>query len=556
MSMAEATHEKVETPSSNNKALGTVGRLLGAIGMVLLCSTPLTYLLTDDWGALVWGKLALGVLFVAVYLATNADVFGRAAGARSTGLLAISGGTVVLVVGLLGVVNYIAYKNPKEFDLSREGIYTLSDQTLGVLGRLTDEVKIYAFFAPQEPSYGTVQETLARYKTHAPKLSYEMIDPQSRPDLVEKYTITEQGARIVITARGQDARAKMPSEEELTNGIVRVAEQTSKTIYFLTGHGESDIDDAQNPEGYKPLADAIRAEGYTVEKLNLLEGTSAAAGAQLKVEPGAGDAPPKGLEIPSKVSVLVIAGAKKPLLPPEVTAVEEFLKKGGRVIALLEPDSDAGLGTLLAQWKIEPQKDLVVDTNQLNRMLGLGPAAPIVQPPQDQQQHAVTKTMQLPAIMFAARSLKVAAGGMPGVDAVTLLEAGESAWGETALKDGSAALDDKDNKGPVPVAIAAVKPVGEPNKLSDEGRLFVAGDSEWVNGKYLSLQGNGDFILNVVNWLAEEQAKIAIRPKTRQASQVFLTGEQMGQLKFVALDILPVLLVAVGLGIVLIRRQR
>jgi len=59
-----------------------------------------------------------------------------------------------------------------------------------------------------------------------------------------------------------------------------------------------------------------------------------------------------------------------------------------------------------------------------------------------------------------------------------------------------------------------------------------------------------------VHWLAEEQARIAIRPRSRGASQLFLTGSQMGQVKFLAQDILPVLVVAFGLGIVLVRRKR
>ncbi len=554
MSTAEATQGKVETKrAAGPSPLSTVGRLLGAIGMVLLVSTPFTYLLTAEWGALVWAKLFLGLVLVGVYLVTNADVFGRVAGARSTGLMALSGGTVVVVLGLVVAVNYVAYKNPKELDLTREGIYTLSEQTVGVLSRLKDEVKIYAFYSSEEPPFATVQEILSRYQRHSPKLTYELIDPEARPDLAEKYAITARGPRLVVTARGQDARAKDESEEELTNAIVRVAEQTEKAIYFLTGHGEGDIADAENEEGFKALAEAIRAEGYAVETLNLMAGGSAQKGAQVKLEDKQGQGE---LDIPAEVSVLVIAGARKPLLAPEVAALEKYLQKGGRLIALLEPDSDAGLGTLLAQWKVEPQKDIVVDTNQLNRLLGLGPAAPMVQPPEAAMEHAVVKTMQSPVVLFSARSLKVGAGGLPGVEPTVLLEAGESAWGETALKDGSAALDERDHKGPVPVAIVSTKPVGEPDKRSDEARLFVTGDSEWVDNKYLQLQGNGDFILNVVNWLAEEQEKIAIRPKTRQASQVFLTGEQMGQLKFVSLDLLPVLIVALGLGVVLIRRQR
>jgi ABC-type uncharacterized transport system involved in gliding motility auxiliary subunit len=100
--------------------------------------------------------------------------------------------------------------------------------------------------------------------------------------------------------------------------------------------------------------------------------------------------------------------------------------------------------------------------------------------------------------------------------------------------------------------------LGQPDasKLSDEARLVVFGDSDWVTNKYHGMQGNGDIALNTINWLAEEEDRIAIRPKTRQASRLSLAGEDLGYLKFFSMDIIPVFLVAMGLGIVLIRRQR
>ena len=70
------------------------------------------------------------------------------------------------------------------------------------------------------------------------------------------------------------------------------------------------------------------------------------------------------------------------------------------------------------------------------------------------------------------------------------------------------------------------------------------------------MQGNTDLFLNTINWLAEQEEKIAIGRKSRQASQLFLSVGQLGLLKFFSLDLLPVLYVAFGLGIVLSRRQK
>jgi len=553
MTSSDVPHNKTDSRRESVSSLTTLGRLAGAIGVVLLVSTPFTMLLTDGFGPLVIGKIVLAALLCGLYFATNRDFFSRLAGSRSSGLMAVSVVSVVVVLGVVGVLNYVAFKNPKQFDMTREGLYTLSEQTTGLLGRLKDEVKIYAFYGSADPAFAQVQETLSRYKAAGSKLTFEMVDPQARVDLVEKFTITERGPRIVITSHGQDARAKEPSEEELTNGIVKVAEQTSKTVYFLTGHGEADLNDGDNAEGYKGVAESIRAEGYAVEPLSLITGEQAKAGAKVALAA----APTGALAIPANAAVLVLAWPKSPLFGPEVAALEAYLNKGGRLIVLLEPDRDGGVRTLLKQWKIELHNDLVVDTNPLNRLMGLGAAAPMVQPTEAQEGHALFKGMSAPAVFLTARSLAIGTGGLTGVEAVPMLESGASAWGETNLVDGQAAFDEKkDFAGPVTVAALATKSVSEPDKRSEEARLFVAGDANFIDNKHLRLQGNSDLFVNAVNWLAEEQQKIAIRAKTRSSSQLFLSGEQMGQIKFFSLDIFPVLLVAVGLGIVLIRRQR
>ncbi|HET6345986.1 MAG TPA: DUF4350 domain-containing protein, partial [Myxococcota bacterium] len=244
------------------------------------------------------------------------------------------------------------------------------------------------------------------------------------------------------------------------------------------------------------------------------------------------------------------------LLAPEVEALEAYLNEGGRLLAMLEPRDVSGLEGLLKGWKVEVRSDFIVDTNPLNRLLGLGPAAPMVQAVASD--HPVVKDFGGAAVMLTARSLALAGGGQAGVDAQLLAKTADTAWGETQLgKDGTAARDEKDNLPPLYVGIAAEKDTREAaGKRADKGRLTVFGDADWVTNKYLGMQGNQDLALNAINWLAEQEEKISIRPKSRAGSQLFLSGEQLGKLKFFSMDILPMLIVAAGLGIVLVRRQR
>lgn len=541
------------------KLLHTAGRLAGAIGLVVLTSSPITWFLVGHFGVAVWGKILVGVAGLAFFVATDLDTVGRLFGSRTFVLSAITAASGIIAFGLIGAINYVVLENDKEFDMTREGIYTLSDRTLGVLERLDREVKIQAFYAEFEEERAWVKSVLDRYAGKSDALKVVMIDPLAKPELAERYKISLGGPRIVVTSGDEEARAKDATEQELTNAIVQVAEHTGKKVYFLAGHGEGDTTDSQAPEGFQLAADAVESEGFKIEVLNLFESAptdDAAVTIEARGDEAKAATPEAPLQIPPDAALLVVAGARSKIFEPELAAIEDYLKRGGRLLALLDPDTDTGLEDVLEHWKIRARGDIVVDTNPMNRLMGLGAASPLVFPVE--RSHPVTERPTAPAVMPTVRSLEVAGGGEPGVDTQPLVETGDSAWGETAPKDGAAERDDEDNLGPVSVGLVSTKriPSTDPTRLSEQTRVVAFGDSDWASNGYLSLQGNANLFLNTVAWLAEQEEKITIRPKTRTSSQLALSSDQMGMLTFLSMDVVPVLLIAVGLGIVLNRRRR
>ena len=554
MSTAETTQDSLPPRRRDVPGSAIAGRLAGAVGLVLLVTCPLTYLLAGELTGLFWMKLVLGAAATVTYLVTNGDFFSRLGGARGSSSLAMTSVSVVAVLAILSAVNYMVAKHPKEIDLTREGVFTLSEQTTGVLQRLSQPVKIYAFFTASDREYGAIDDTLRRYARVTDKLTYEMVNVANRPDLVERYTLQQNGPRILVLAGENDARVKDISEEALTNAIVKVTQSGAKAVYFLTGHGERDMTDEREAKGLKMTADAVRGDGYEVKTLDFTKAQAAALGTAVDIAP-ADKTDKKGtVSVPADAAVVVVAGPRVSLLEPEVAALSAYLDRGGRVALLLDPDSDGGLGGLLAQYRVKLHNDLVVDTSPVNQLLGYGAAGAVLKPVGE---HPTIENMAAPALMFMGRSLEIADGGEAGVEAKLLLTTGEAAWGETSYKSGRAERDDKDTAGPVAMAAVAVKPTNAVDaKATPEARLFVAGDSDWVDNQLRDVQGNPDLFLNIIAWLAEEEHKITIRPKTRAASQLLLTGDQMNTLVFASMDVLPVLLIALGSAIVLLRRQR
>jgi ABC-type uncharacterized transport system involved in gliding motility auxiliary subunit len=528
-----------------------LARVLGALGLVLLASTVVTLFFGD--GRFVLAKAALGTAALAASLALappgGAKRFftGRAA---HFGLFTTL--SALLVVAILGVANWAAWKTPVTWDLTKDRLFTFAEDTVRTLGALDEDVTALAFYREDEAQYAVAEDLLARYAAGSGRFRYELVDPYAAPERVKRFGITDAGPRIVLLAGERQARVATPTEAELTNGLVQVTQRKAPRVYFTTGHGEADPsvppDSADSSgSGARSLATAagrLAAEGFAPAPLSLLE-------------QGA---------VPGDAAAVLVVGARKPFLEPEAQALRAFLERGGALGVYLEPEVDAGLDPLLAEWGIEADDDLVVDPSPVSRLFGGSPVTPIVSASRD---HPIARDLAGVGVALpTARSL-VALTNAKVLPAPVLLTS-EAAWGETRIRElftDGAEQDDGEKSGPMPVALAVEAPradgaapegpsVARPSTERAGGRVLVVGDSEFLDDRYQQVLGNLDFFLNGVAWLAEEPARITIRPKSREGSRLFLTEAQVSAIRFVTIDALPVALLALGLAVWLVRRSR
>jgi ABC-type uncharacterized transport system involved in gliding motility auxiliary subunit len=170
--------------------------------------------------------------------------------------------------------------------------------------------------------------------------------------------------------------------------------------------------------------------------------------------------------------------------------------------------------------------------------------------------HPVSAPLAEVGVVFpTARSL-VALRGAPA-RAIPLALTSESAWAENdirAIFAGTARLDEGEKVGPVPLAMAVSWPV--PGPPPRELRAVVAGDSDFFSNGYLHLLGNRDLFLSMTSWLAERDDRLVIRPRAREGSRLTLTEAQVGMLKFLSIDVMPLFLLLSGLVVWLSRREK
>ena len=529
----------------------SVGRFTGAIGAVFLVSLPLTWLLTDELGLIFWTKLGLGVAGVLLYLVTERSFWSRQIGGRSTSLYLMSLLSALFVIGAVAALNVYMAQRPVEWDLTKDKIYTLSDQTQKVMQGLRQPVKVYGFLRNTEPYYAAIKETFERYQALSEEFSFQMVDPIIDAQLAQKFGIQAEGARVVIESGERSVQVKEVSEETLTNAVVEVTNRVAKKIHYLVGHGELNIDNATEALGAKAFRDAVSAEGHELVPLNLSQVESNET--QKKVDFSAPNA--TTFRLPPDVKVLVIAGAQRPLLAPELQAIEDFLDRGGRLLALLDPMVNIGLDSIFRSWGIIVDDTVIVDTNPMGQMMGLGAVTPLIVPVPETQ-HPITEGLGL-TVFHTTRTVRVNEDAPRGLEVVALLRGGESAWGEAKIEDDTAEQTDDDIY-ETTVAVLSEKPQKNPSLelISDATRLLVLGDSDVATNQHLTIQSNTDFLMNGLNFLLEDEALLTIRPKNRQSGLLTLTQKDFGRIQFFSLDVLPVLLIALGLGIVTLRRQR
>jgi ABC-type uncharacterized transport system involved in gliding motility auxiliary subunit len=154
-------------------------------------------------------------------------------------------------------------------------------------------------------------------------------------------------------------------------------------------------------------------------------------------------------------------------------------------------------------------------------------------------------------------------GGTNGHTAQRIIETSRSSWAETDLKSLAsgqpAKLDDADKKGPVSLGAAVSAPAAEPaakpdpkatDKDSDkkpETRVVGIGDSDFASNAALGVQGNRDLFLNTVNWLAQQENLISIRPRDPEDRRITLTEGGQSLLRLVALLLVPGLIFVAGI---------
>ncbi len=463
---------------------------------------------------------------------------------------ASSGLFILIVLGIMVFIALISLKHPKRIDLTSNKEYTLSPKTIKILKNLKNEITIKAFFQEGDSGKDKARDLFDTYRYYSRKIKYEFIDPDRKPAIAKEYKVRSYGT-IVLEGNKRSQTIFLADEEHLTNAILKLISKKIKEVRFTIGHGEKDIENSGR-NGYSTLKEAITKENYPVKEINL---------ATIK-------------EIPKEVKIIVIAGPQKPFFKEEIELLDKFINSGGRVIVMLEPFKDAGLKEFLKKYGLKISDDIVID--KLSRLFGGDYLIPMVT---HYGVHIITQDFKVATFFPTARSVEKVSKIPKDIDVTLLALTSENAWAETdrdLLNKGKAGYDKgEDKKGPI--AIAAISKIlldqnqkksskQQDDKKTKENKktikpkpikayLTFFGDSDFVNNVNFHLSGNGDLFINTINYLSEEENRIAIGPKKKETQPLLLSRRQGQIIFFVPIVVIPGLVLLGGI-LVFIRRRK
>ena len=488
-----------------------------------------------------------------------APTFRAARRIRTVNLIA----QAVLVLTLLGGLNYLAIHHGWRHDLTENRRHSLSPETKAYLKNLAAPVRIVVTLTDDNEDSSVNQahrdvSSLLREYTEATaandrgRVTVEYLDVYRQRRLAESHGITQPN--IILVTSGDERRVVgldelyrivnrekkgFLGEQAFTAAILDVTNPEKKKIYFVQGHGEMQLTDVDPARGLSALHDELRLRNF---QLNFLDIAQVSA-------------------IPDDAALVVVAAPQGRFDPREEELLRQYLTNhAGRVIVLLSPGHPHGLDNVFYDWGVLADDTFIFDQSRL----GQNDSGDLILAPATADQPIIKFLAQNRiALRFGAtRSVRVDPGRPldPSLNVTPLVGTSPDAWAERDYRRAAPVFDEGvDLRSPngLPVALASERSSTRGNLPFSVrgGRLVVFGGADWIANGRLASAGNLSLMLGAINWMVDRDTLVTIAPRPIENYQLILTQAGIARLRYSLLFILPGIAGLLGLVVYWTRRN-
>jgi ABC-type uncharacterized transport system involved in gliding motility auxiliary subunit len=427
------------------------------------------------------------------------------------------------LLAILVLLNVLATRNHVRWDLTAEGAFSLSPQSIDIIQNLEQPVEIIGFYnAEQLPQQEELASRLQEYTSRSELISYRFIDPDVQPVAAQNYNITSYGTVVVESGERRQQLTGLTDEQAITGAMLTVTRETQPTAYFLSGHGERSLQNAEQ-QGYAQVQSVLQEDNIQVEEISLVLTDT----------------------IPLTNSVLIVADPQSELQEQEAAIISTYVANGGRLMLLSNPLSPPPLSAVMEAAGLAWADDLLLDSQS---ELG-NPTAPAVV---DYSPHPVTDGLNGPTLYPTVRTI-IEQEAPAGLSLTPLLNSSLDSVAATDFgADGTIQPNPDDRQGPLPFGYGIEGSGGAQAASAGIGsgaRLVIIGDADFASNAYLNVPGtaNRDFFRSAVSWLVAQEDTFVLPPAPQPVDRsVFLTDSQ-SQLIFYGTTLgLPLLVIIAG----------
>lgn len=459
-----------------------------------------------------------------------------------------------VVVAIVIVVNLAVRLLPSKYtkySTSTVGLYDISDTSREILSKVKDKISIYVV-CESDYTDEVIEEYVAKYAGLNSNVSWSTVDPAVKPGFLQEYTdesLSSQVTHLVLVNKANGRSRVIPNtdiyyqkytqqeilyyqmyygttpdnptyfniEQELTSAVDYLTAEKLPTVYYVSGHGETELDST--------VTGLIGDENIDLVELPLLT---------------------KG-EVPDDADAVIINSATKDFTEDEIKALEAYTAKGGNVIMTSFYNSelkDRNLTNLYGFAKslgLEYKDVLVLEGSNDKYVQAPYNILPTVA--DNKYSYALGSNTYL--LMMYCNALTLAETAPEGVTLTELLTTSVKSYAKAEItKDTTVDKEEGDEEGKFVVGAMATKTV------DDETSKFVWISSQYfLDSRYSSYCSNISYFMAILTDLCEKESSVTINAKSLQIEALTVSEASANLWGIILIAVIPLIVLVCGFAV-------
>ena len=447
---------------------------------------------------------------------------------------------MLFAVVIFVLVNLLAGEFNRTYDLTREQLFSLTDQSRHFLQHLEREVHI-TYISRTGNEHPILANLFEEYMSASPFISVETRDPSINPmfvhelasragedGLIEHSVVVESGGRITVVSprdmimqewnwmTGQFEEVSYNFESEITRAIHFVSQGDPPVVYFVTGSGEREL--------LPQFVVFLEAENFILREVNpILE------------------------EIPASADILYVPMPMRDFTDVKADRLIDFMRRGGSVFFALgfRLEVFPNLERVLDYYGIS-MGDFVIFEGDTRNFFGVPFnifPLPVV--------HEITENLHVRNFsnaLIGSTGVNLSDVRRASIDVHPLWVTSAQAFGRMDLDEQSFSQVDSDVDGPFMLA-ATVEDNVWLHGVTTTTRIVVTSSADLLHPELVAIIGTGNwqFVVNSFRWMMGEPPGIWIPPRQPPGQTPLVLSEFSTNLRVGAsMGLIPLSVIAVG----------